>query len=154
MACSCDTGTYSLSPPSYSRCRNSIAPSPRSSVTRPRYRPMPCWLCTTGSPGFTSARSRTMPSALERARVSRRRDLGGVEWCLRMLELRQRDEHLRDGQIELARLQQRPVAIAAQQVVARLEILPERLGGAGHFAVRGGAGLFRQVIEERRGRVE
>src|SRR6188474_1955834 len=30
---------------------------------------MPCWLCTTGSPGLTSARSRTMPSALVRARV-------------------------------------------------------------------------------------
>ena len=36
---------------------------------------MPCWLWTTGSPSFTSARSRTMPSALMGARPSRRRDL-------------------------------------------------------------------------------
>ena len=85
MSCNCETGTYSVAALAYSKCRNSCRaglPSgflaPISILIRPRYRPMPCWLCTTGSPMFSSDKSRIRVStSLACSCLRRRRVLAG-----------------------------------------------------------------------------
>ena len=59
-----------------------------------------------------------------------------------------------DRHVKLARLQQRPVAVAAQQVVARFQVLPEGLGGRGYVAVNDARRFLRKIFEERGRRLE